>query len=438
MDASFSAIAGLVCVPGTWSLIASVQQTELQVLQLLLQLIVILLAARTGGLLFERLGQPRVVGEILAGLLLGPSVLGRLYPEMLNTLFPAESEPVLRILGQLGLILLMLDVGLQFDFGHLQQSGKAAMSVALAGIILPFGLGCALAAAMHSTVAPQQNQWGFMLIVATALSITAIPILGRIMMDLGLQQTPVGVLTITAAAIDDALGWILLAAVSGLVSGGFHVGKSLWQLGLLALFVLLCWFVVRPLSRWLLKLSKSDAGDFNTISLLLLLAFGSAVVTNAIGVFSVFGPFVVGACLSDFPEVRQVARQRMQGFVAALLLPVFFTFTGLKVNVGVIDTPVLWMWCILITLVASVGKMAGCGLAARWGGSSWREASMVAIMMNTRALMGLVAINIGRELGVLPDSVFSMLVIMAVATTVVTVPVLRRLLKSNPTKQVAS
>lgn len=417
-------------------LLANVHQTEAMVLQLLVQLVVILLAAWIGGGLFERFGQPRVVGEILGGLVLGPSCLGRLYPNALIWLFPPESEPLLKILGQLGLILLMLEVGLEFDFQHLRQTGRAAASIALAGILLPFALGCGLGWAMHSTVAADYNRLGFILLLATTLSITAIPILGRIMIGLKMQRTPVGVLTITAAAIDDVLGWILLAAVSGLVTGNFDVGRSLTQLAYLLLFVAVCWGVVRPMGKWVAQHCDTQEGDFRLVSFLLLTAFGSAIVTNWIGVFSIFGPFVIGASLSGEPRFRTVCQSRMHGLVAALLLPVFFTFTGLRTNIGMISSPTLWMWCGLITLAATVGKMAGCGIASRLAGFSWRQSGIVAVMMNTRALMGLVAINVGRELEVLPDSVFSMLIIMAVITTIVTVPLLNLLLTAddrNPT-----
>lgn len=409
-------------------------------LLLLVQLAVIILAARLGGWLFRRFGQPRVVGEILAGLLLGPSCLGSLYPEGLHLLFPAESEPTLRTLGQLGLILLMFEVGLEFDFVHLRQTGRSAAAVALAGICLPFLMGVLVAAAMRPSVAPDQGLLGFALFVATTLSITAIPILGRIMIEFDLQRTPVGVLTISAAAVDDALGWILLAGVSSIVTGQLNPVAIAGQLGMLVAFVGVSMVALRPAILWWLRPADDGSlarSDEEVLSVMLLLAFAMAMVTNMIGVFSVFGPFVLGACLSDQPGVRGVMQRRLHEFLGTFFLPVFFTFTGLRTNVGSLDTLELWGWCALITLAATVGKMVGCGLMARLGGSSWTEAAMVAVMMNTRALMGLVAINIGRELGVIPETVFTMLVLMAVVTTVVTVPVLRVLLAAGPEQAAA-
>lgn len=459
--------------------------TEELVLQLLLQLIVIIVAARLGGRLFQWLGQPIVVGEILAGVLLGPSLCGRLYPGGLGHLFAPETETAVHMIGQLGLIFLMFEVGLEFDFAMLRRIGTTAVGVAVVGLLLPFSIGIGIALWMHPVLAAEHSQLGFALFVATTLSITAIPILGRILMDLNLNRSAVGVLTISAAAVDDALGWILLAAVSSLVSSGVlsdpgtgpnlslrmeggdealaeAAGTSsplirvLLQLSWLIGFVIVTFFVLRPLVISLLCRSpikpiipseddehqgvKPPEGfvarggvqtPVGQLSVLMLLVLATAQATNLIGVFSVFGPFVLGAVLSDQIPVRELMRRHVRTFVATFFLPVFFTFTGLRTDIGLLSTPALWWWCALITMSASVGKITGCGMVARLGGMSWRESGMVAILMNTRALMGLVAINIGRELGVIPDTVFSMLVIMAIATTIVTVPIVRLLMPTD-------
>ncbi len=400
-------------------------------LSVVLQLAVIIVAARLGGSLFRRLGQPRVVGEIVAGLVLGPSCLGRVAPELVGRVFPPETRTLFEVLGQLGLMFLMFLVGLEFDFSHLRRHGRSAALIAAAGIVVPFALGASLAGVMRSHVAAELDGAGFVLFMATALSITAIPVLGRILMDLDLQRTRLGSLTITAAAVDDALGWILLAAVSAIVAGHFELTVVARTLGLTAAFVLGARLVARPLIvRWLEGTPPREIGaaGFSVLVILVLLA---AAATNAIGIFSIFGPFVLGAVLCDRDRIRAAVRSRLDDFVTVFFLPIFFTYTGLKTDVGLLDSGLLWLFCGLVTLVACAGKILGCGAAARLGGLSWRESSAIAVLMNTRALMGLVAINVGRDMGVIPDSVFCMLVIMAVATTLMTSPILRRLVRDG-------
>lgn len=410
------------------------QTGEALLLTVIMQLIVIIAAARAGGWLFGRLGQPQVVGEIATGLLLGPSCFGRLMPELSTAVFPLQTDTVFMVFGQLGLMFLMFVVGLEFEFRHLKTLGRTAAGVALAGIALPFVLGAALALSVHSELAADYSRPGFVLFIATALSITAIPILGRIIMEFQLSQTPLGVLTISAAAVDDALGWILLASVSAAVNGSFEWLPVLGMLLLLGLFVAVVFFLIRPLLiSWSQRVLKKHDGGFPLIpfSLMILAVLLAAAATNAIGVFSIFGPFVLGAALCDQREFQTAIRNRMEDFVTAFFLPVFFTYTGLRTNIGTLDSTYLWIVCGMVTLVATAGKMVGCGLAARLGGMSWRDSASVAVMMNTRALMGLIAINIGRDIGVIPDSVFCMMVLMAIFTTLLTAPILRRLLSSE-------
>ncbi|MEO8494401.1 MAG: cation:proton antiporter [Planctomycetota bacterium] len=401
------------------------------VLHVLIQLVVIIAAARLGAWLLGKLGQPQVVGEIVAGLVLGPSLLGRFAPGAVEFIFPPETTIVFRVLSELGLVLLMFLIGLEFDFSHLRHVGRAAIGVAGAGIVLPFALGIALALWMHPQVAADVNRTGFVLIVAVALSITAIPILGRIMIELNIHRTRLGTLTITAAAIDDALGWIMLAGISTMIHGDFELFAVIRMALLTTVFVAGCWFVIRPLlipcTAYLLR---QENGELSVVGLsaVLIAVFLTAAATNAIGIFSVFGPFVLGSVLSDQHEFREAAQRRLRETVYAMFLPIFFTYTGLRTNVGLLESWYHWLICGMVVAAAMVGKMGGCGLAARAGGLSWRESGCVALLMNTRALMGLIAINVGRDLGVIPDSVFCMLVIMALATTFLTTPLLRRLL----------
>ncbi len=408
--------------------------SEAVLLRVVSQLIIIIAAARAGGWVFRKLGQPQVVGEIATGLLLGPSCFGRVSPELSAWVFPDSTAEIFVVLGQLGLIFLMFVVGLEFDFGHLRSIGPAAGGVAVAGIALPFGMGAALAYTIHSGVAPEYSRPGFVLFMATALSITAIPILGRIMMELGVTRTPMGVLTISAAAVDDAIGWILLATVSAAVNGSFNPYPVLRMLGWTALLIATIFVVVRPLvSRWTDHVLTRYHGELPSgpFSVILILVLASAALTNWIGIFSIFGPFVLGASLCNQRALQTAIRVRLEEFVTVFLLPVFFTYTGLRTNIGTLDSAYLWLVCGLVVLVATVGKVVGCGAAARLGGMSWRDSAGVAIMMNTRALMGLIAVNIGRELGVIPDTIFCMMVVMAIVTTLMTAPVLRRLLPND-------
>ncbi len=404
---------------------------EALVLGVLLQLMVIIAAARLGGWAGSRLGQPQVVGEIAAGLVLGPSVAGRLLPELHARIFPGDAEAVFQVLGQLGLVFLMFLVGLQFEFAHLRRLGRAAAGVALAGLLLPFLLGLGLGTYLHPHVAAGLNRTGFVLFLATALSITAVPILARIMVEFGLTRTRLGVLTISAAAVDDAVGWVLLAAVSAIVAGGFEAAAVGRMLGLTLLFVAAMVLVARPLlvrfSRRALGSGPAPRLDLIPFSFLLLCILATAAATGAIGIFAIFGPFVLGAALWDQDRLREAAGSRLWDFVNAFFLPVFFTYTGLRTDVGLLDSVAMWLFCGLVLLTAVAGKVLGCGLAARLGGMDWRDSAAVAVLMNTRALMGLVVINVGRDMGVIPDTVFSMLVIMALVTTFMASPLLRRL-----------
>jgi Kef-type K+ transport system membrane component KefB len=415
----------------------TVFEAESFLLTVLVQLILIIAAARVGGWLLARAGQPQVVGEIAAGILLGPSAFGRLFPDVFQGVFPAEVKPVFDVLGQLGLMFLMFLVGLEFDFAHLRRLGRAAGAVAIGGVAAPFAIGLLLGHLIYPSVdeGGALNAVAFTLFLATALSITAIPVLGRILIELKIHRTQVGLLTISAAAVDDALGWILLAAVSAIVRGQFQVSEVLRMLLLSLAFVAAMAGVLRPLARrwipWSLARGEGQLGLIS-FSLVFLAVLGSAVLTNLIGIFSIFGPFVLGAALCDQNAFKAAVTPKLREFVTVFFLPIFFTYTGLGTDVRLIDSGWLWFLCVLVTLGACAGKMLGCGLAARWSGLPWRESGCVAILMNTRALMGLIAIHVGREMGAIPESVFCMLVFMALLTTFIASPLVRLLMRGAP------
>jgi Kef-type K+ transport system membrane component KefB len=264
--------------------------------------------------------------------------------------------------------------------------------------------------------------------MGAALSITALPILGRIMIEFGLNRTPIGVVTIAAAALTDALGWIMLASIAALVTAAFAPRMILGQIGMLAAYCAACWWLLRPLLRVLARsLSRSAAEPLplGLLAILLACIFLSATITSKLGIFAIFGGFVIGVLLHDRPTLVEAWRQQVGRFVTVFFLPIFFTYTGLRTDVGQLQTPEAWAWCAGLIGLATAGKFGGCYLAARIAGLHAAEARVVAIMMNTRGLMELIVVNLGYDLGVIPREVFTMLVLMAIASTLMTAPCLR-------------
>ncbi len=408
--------------------------TEHVLKSVIIQLIVIITIARLFAWLFRRLRQPAVVGEIAGGLVLGPSVFQPLAVGLgLTWLWQDwqgiihDASPIFGVMKEIGLILLLFIVGLEFDFQHLRQMGKAALAISLSGIVLPFSMGALLAPWMHHALELKVDPTGFWLFLGTAMSITALPILGRMMIELNVTRTHLGVVTITAAAIDDASAWIILATVAGAVRVGFDPWLTLRMLLLTILFFIGMRFIIRPgLKRsiaWYLQ--KTDGRlEINGMAVLLILLFLASLATHLIGIFAIFGAFLLGALLSDETRLRETLSGPFHYFVGAFFLPIFFTFTGMRTDVGTLHGGVAWFMAGMVLLMAISGKWGGCALAARWAGFSWREASCIGILMNTRALMELIVINVGFDLGVIEQSVFTMLVFMALITTIMTTPIL--------------
>ncbi len=428
---------------------ASPESVERQVVAVLVQLILIILAARLFAIGFRKMGQPAVVGEILAGLILGPSIFKHvpaLTPVWRSIFEPTDPSPeiaralasvpaVFGALSQLGLIFLLFLIGLEFDFSHLKTNNRSAIAISTMGVMAPFGLGYGLAAIMHRSLAlaAQGIEFhGFALFMGTAMSITAIPILGRIMMELNITRSRLGAITITAAAIDDATGWILLATVSAIVKTHFQPWQTLKMLLLSIGFAVLMVWVVRPVLKcWARRSIRSGRMSLNALATLFVLIFLCAIATSLIGIFAIFGAFILGAVLSDEHEFRQVVADQLRNFVTVFFLPIFFTYTGLRTDVGTLGSATLWGFAAAVSGAAILGKFGGCALAARLTGFSGRESTCIGVMMNTRALMELIVINVGGSLGVIPDSVFCMLVLMALLTTVMTSPILLGVMKGT-------
>jgi Kef-type K+ transport system membrane component KefB len=327
---------------------------------------------------------------------------------------------------------LLFLIGLEFDFSHLRARGRAAVSISVAGVVLPFVLGWGLAQLLipHLSVTedwPPLDPRGFALFMGTAMSITAIPVLGRIMMELNITRTRIGTITIVAAALGDATGWIVLAAIAAIVTANFDVMASARMIGLTVGFSALMVFAVRPLlRRWIHFVLRRGDGEIgmNSLAILIVVVFLCAIATNLIGIFAIFGAFLAGAALSGEPEFRAAVTGQLRNFVTVFFLPIFFTYTGLNTDVGTLESPTLWLFAAAVSLVAIAGKFGGCSAAAWFGGFPPREAACIGILMNARGLMELIVINVGFQLQVIPPSVFCMLVLMALLTTVMTTPIL--------------
>jgi Kef-type K+ transport system membrane component KefB len=401
---------------------------------LLLQVAVILALSRVARWLFVPLGQPAVIGEMVAGLMLGPSFFGWLMPRSSAALFAPPTLPSLNALSQIGLVLFMFLVGLRLGSPHLDARRRVAIVTSGTSIVVPFVLGALLAVAVHDRLAPAGvGVLPFALFIGTAMSITAFPVLARILTDHRLVTTEIGVIAIACAAFDDVTGWLILGGVTALVRAGdahAFVTRTLLFVGYLAIMMV----VVRPALRWFARWRGPRFGasaDDLAVGLLVMLL--SAVTTESLGVHALFGAFFAGLMMPRDAHIEQVFVERVEPVTMTLLLPLFFAFTGLRTTVQLIDSAALWRDAALILTVAVVGKGGGSVLAARVMGLRWRDASALGVLLNTRGLIELVVLNIGLELGILSPVVFSMMVVMALITTFMTSPIITWLLPMDQT-----
>jgi Kef-type K+ transport system membrane component KefB len=414
-----------------------VHHTELLLFFVLLQLIIIIAAGRIGSTLAVRVGQNAAVGEIVVGLLLGPSFYGALAPETFQYVFRSVSSESLTILSQIGLLLLMFQIGLEFDFGHLSnlRNRRSVIAVSIAGLLVPFLTGLVVGYLTAPWLSPKADHITSSLFIATALSITALPILGRILLDLSLEHTSLGVIAICAAAINDVFGWVLLMLVTALAAAQFSGAIFAVNLLLIVGFFVVSQWCVRPvllcLLRWL-RLQSGEPLDSATLGVLLISIFAAGITTYKLGIFAIFGGFMAGVILSRERELVQTWRERITPFVTVFFLPIFFTFTGLRTNIGGLDSVVLWIACAGIIALACLAKYLPVYWAACAVGHPKEEAKMLGILMNTRALMELIVINIGYELGAISQNMFTILVLMAIVSTVITSPLMRRWLRVHP------
>jgi Kef-type K+ transport system membrane component KefB len=396
-------------------------------LHVLLALVVIIIAARTLGAIFRWLHQPQVMGEVIAGLLLGPSFLGWLAPQVSSQLLSPAITPFLAVIAQVGIILFMFLVGLELDTGLLRQRTRATIAISHTSIVVPFLLGAVLALWLYPRFADSSISFtAFALFIGVAMSVTAFPVLARILTDTKMQTSRMGVLALACAAVDDVTAWCLLALVVGVARA--QPGRVLVTVGAALAFILFVLGIVRKGAVWLARRQTSQGRTtqqvFATVCVSLLV---SALVTERIGIHALFGAFLLGAVIPHDSQLAREIREKCEDLVVVLFLPVFFAFTGMRTQVALLKEPADWLVCVLIILVASSGKFGGSFFAARITGSDSREAASLGILMNTRGLMELIVLNVGLDLGVLSPTLFAMFVLMAVVTTLATTPILQAL-----------
>jgi Kef-type K+ transport system membrane component KefB len=392
---------------------------------LLLQVIVILVAARAVGAIFHKAGQSAVIGEMVAGIILGPSLLGLLSPGAQAFLFPAASLDFLKLLSQIGVIIFMFVVGMDLNVRHLRREAHAAVLVSHASIVVPFFLGVTFSLLVYPSMSPPHISFSaFALFIGVAMSITAFPVLARIVEERGLSGTHLGSTVIACAAVDDVTAWCVLAVIVATVRADGLSG-SLLTILLSLLFVGAMLFLLRPQAEHLMSArARNWSGGKRAAAWVLSFLFASALFTEAIGIHALFGAFLAGVVMPSHAGLRNFLRGRLETFSSAFLLPLFFAFTGLRTQLGLLDDWQGWAVCAGVVAVAVAGKLGGSTLAGRWTGMSWRESFSVGALMNTRGLIELIVLNLGYDLGILSPRVFAMMVLMALTTTFMTGPLL--------------
>ena len=393
---------------------------------LLIALTAIVVVGRTLGRAFSALGQPPVIGEVVGGVLLGPSFLGAIAPAAYTFILPASVAPHLGMVAQLGVILYMFMVGLGLNADLLRGQVHATVATSHASIVLPFALGTVLALYLYPRLSTSDIPFtSFALFLGIAMSITAFPVLARILSDLGITRTPIGVVALTCAAVDDVTAWCLLALVVGVVQA--RAGSAMFVILLTVAFIALMFLVVRPLARRLVRVAGTGEPTSGAIAVAIAAMLLAALTTEAIGVHAIFGAFLLGAVI---PHETPLARSLVGSFehlVTILLLPAFFALAGMRTEIGLLSEWSDWLACALIIVVATVGKVGGTLAAGRMSGLGWRDAAGLGVLMNTRGLMQLIVLNVGLDLGVISPALFTMMVIMALVTTIATTPVFRRI-----------
>jgi Kef-type K+ transport system membrane component KefB len=394
---------------------------------LVLQVAVVLTACRLTGTLFKKFQQPRVVGEMFAGIMLGPSFLGWIAPHFSAYLFPASSLGFLNALSQIGVIIFMFLVGMNINPKELAKEGHAAVLSSHVSITAPFVLAAFLALYLYPRLSDDSVAFSsFALFMGAAMSITAFPVLARILQERKMMHSRLGTVAIACAAVDDVTGWIILAYIVVLIRSA-HSTTSIWVTlgGIIVFAVVMIYGVQRLLQGVFLKAyEKWGHLSENRMAFMMLLVLASALCTERLGIHLLFGAFLMGAIMPKEPVFVRYVLDRFETITVTLLLPLFFAFTGLRTNIALVKGPTMWMYCGLIILVATAGKLGGSTIAARFSGMPLREAAGLGTLMNARGLMELVILDVGLDIGVISPALFSMMIVMALVTTFMTTPVL--------------
>ena len=392
---------------------------------LLVQMTTVLLTALLCGWLARKLGQSRVIGEIIGGILLGPSVLGRIAPHASGALFPANSFGSFETISTIGLVLFLFLIGSELDYEHLRQERMTATLASGMSILFPFLMAAAVAHSLRIRFAPHGiGSLPFVLFLGISMSITAFPVLARILEERGLQSTGLGATALMCAAVDDVCAWSLLAVALTLLP---HAGPSMslgYRLLWLAAYLVLMLGVVRPAGAWIARRANSVSLSYEVLGVVVAVVLASAAATEAIGVHPLFGAFLAGLCFPRIPQWQSSVRTRLDTIVSILLLPLFFALTGMRTRLDLLSGSRIWLWTAIVLAVAVIGKMGGAVLAARWTGQSWRNAAALGALLNTRGLVELIVLNIAYNAHVFSPTLFTMLVVMALLTTMVTTPIL--------------
>lgn len=396
---------------------------------LLLQMLVVVAVTRACARVLRGLGQPEVIGEVIGGIALGPSVLGALWPSAGAFLFPPASLSLLGALSQVGLVLFMFVIGLELDPELLRREARAAVVISYASIAAPFALGSALAWALYRELAPAGVPFlTFGLFIGVAMSITAFPVLARIVREKRLSRSPLGATALACAAVDDFTAWCALAVVSGIARRG-GVADALGVILMCAAYVAAMLLVARPAAeRWWSSRPAEELLGKGAVAAALAAMLASALAAEALGLHALFGAFLAGVIMPKHGEFRRGLTQRLEELSVTILLPLFFALSGLRTRIGLLGDARSWGLFAAVLSVAVAGKLGGAAAAARWVGKPWRQSLALGALMNARGLVELVALNVGYELGIVSPELFTMLVLMALVTTLMTGPLLELLI----------
>jgi Kef-type K+ transport system membrane component KefB len=403
---------------------------------LLIQMTTVLLTALLCGWVARKLGQARVIGEIAGGILIGPSVFGRVAPHTSGILFPQSSFGSFEVLSTIGLILFLFLIGSELDYASLRRQRTTAILASSMSILFPFIMAAIAAHSLRIRFAPDGiGRVPFVLFLGIAMSITAFPVLARILEERRLQSTPLGTTALMCAAVDDVCAWTLLAVALTLIPHSAQPMALSYRLVWLGLYLLIMLGVVRPLGTWLVKRQSSIGLSYELFGVIIAVVLASAAATEALGVHPLFGAFLAGVCFPRIGHWQSAVRTRLDMLVSVLLLPLFFALTGMRTRLDLLSGSRIWFWTAVVFVVAVAGKMGGAVLAARWTGQSWQNAMALGALLNTRGLVELIVLNIAYNAHVFSPTLFTMLVVMALITTMITTPILNLLGIENRSKE---